>query len=108
MLFEAGFDRGKPVVHSVEKNSLDVREAQLSDRRRPGRRDYQNPKLIALLRGQFDEELRIEEVQATPVTKSDPASDHDRPGLIAARGVGYGLLFGGLIWGLIGLLWYFV
>lgn len=72
-----------------------VEAAPKSDRRRPGRMQYANSALIALLR--------------TPV-KSGSAADSERNGddLAPAKGIVVGSLLSILFWGAIGLLaWYF-
>jgi hypothetical protein len=86
--------------------------ALLSDRRRANRTDYENPHLIALLRGQRAAEPRDMKAKAAPESEGKPEAqadltgDLDQGGLTSARGVAYGLLFGAALWALIALLWY--
>ncbi|MGA3004869.1 MAG: hypothetical protein ABSE20_24440 [Acetobacteraceae bacterium] len=78
----------------------------LRDKRRSGRREYANPHLIPLLRG-----------QAAPVSDALPeiagageaAMEPDRrTTLSAARGIFLGVALGSLIWGSIGAgFWYY-
>ena len=96
------------MVRTVEDGE-GVHEALLRDRRRRNRRDYQNPHLIALLRGQSVVDADVTEPVATPTptAQPDPTGDRDPGGLTAARGIAYGLLFGSAIWGaVIALIWF--
>jgi hypothetical protein len=99
------------VVHTVE-DSEGTHSALLSDRRRANRKDYQNPHLIALMRGQrasHATDMEAEATQAaeaTPDLETEPTSDSDQGALTSARGVAFGLLFGIALWALIALAWY--
>lgn len=99
------------MAHIVE-DAEGLDSTLLRDRRRANRTDYQNPQLIALLRGQRAAETRdmkaeaAPEPEGTPEAQADLTGDHDQGGLTSARGVAYGLLFGAVLWALIALLWY--
>jgi hypothetical protein len=100
------------VVRTVEDGE-EMHSALLSDRRRANRKDYQNPHLIALLRGRRAVEPGGVEAEAAPVPEATPeapdgqTNDEDQgSSLTSARGVAFGLLFGATLWALIALLWY--
>lgn len=99
------------MANSVEDGE-EMDAALLSDRRRANRTDYENPHLIALLRGQRAAEPRDMKAKAAPESEGKPEAqadltgDLDQGGLTSARGVAYGLLFGAALWALIALLWY--
>jgi hypothetical protein len=101
------------VDHTVEDGE-ELHSALLSDRRRAQRKDYQNPHLIALLRGKRAAEPggveaeATQEAQAPQEAQADLPSDYDQSSLRPARGVAYGLLFGAALWALIALVWYLV
>jgi hypothetical protein len=94
----------RDVVHLVEE-SPESHDVRLREGHAPNRRDPQNPHQIVLLRDPCVTDPGLIEAETTPVAKPDSASDHDRTGLTAARGVGYGLVFGGALWALMVLLW---
>jgi hypothetical protein len=78
----------------------------LRDQRRPGRREFADPNLIPLLRGQA---ASIPHTSPTPATlgeaveSGDLSLDADRKTtLSAARGICLGAALGALIWGSIG------
>ena len=79
-----------------DRPPLDV---TLTDRRRPGRRDYQNPHMIALLRGQ---PLIIEPKKAETGPEARSVDD-----LAPARAVVVGVSIGAAIWAaIIMAVWY--
>ncbi len=80
-------------------------EALLTDRRRPNRQDFENPHLIALLRGEPGADRGLATGPATPVAQPGIASEDDRNGLAGARGIAFALLFGAVMWALMALLW---
>jgi hypothetical protein len=92
------------VVHIVE-DSRGTREALLSDRRRPDRRNFKNPHLVALLRGQHGGDPSATETQVSPIVQPDVVVEPERNGLIAARGIAYSLLFGSVLWALMVFVW---
>ena len=65
-------------------------DATLTDRRRPGRRDYQNDHLIALLRGQS---LIIDPEKLETARKAESVDD-----LAPARAVVIGVPIGVAVW----------
>ncbi len=93
------------MVHTGDGGE-EVHSALLSDRRRADRKHYQNPHLIALLRGKRAAEPGDMKAEAAQEAPAGLTSGDDRSGLTAARGVAYGLLFGAVLWALLALLWY--
>jgi hypothetical protein len=74
-------------------------EAGAAERRRPGRRDYANPHLIALLRHDQD---------APAVDAGHPEAAPDREAdsdLAPARGIAVGVILGAALWAIPVLLW---
>jgi hypothetical protein len=78
----------------------------LRDKRRPGRREFANPSLIPLLRGQA---VPVPDVLPELAEAGDVAVEPDRRAtLSAARGIFLGVALGSLIWGSIGAgFWYY-
>jgi hypothetical protein len=78
-------------------------DATLTDRRRPGRMDFQNARLIALLRGRSRlTDTAKAKVDAAPKTLL--VDDLD-----PARGIGVGVLIGAAMWAAIMFaVWYFL
>ncbi len=70
-------------------DAAEIRQ-QSTDRRRPGRVEYANPDLIALLRN------------APFADESAVVTDHENP-LSTVKGIGVGILLAIPLWGLIGL-----
>jgi hypothetical protein len=68
----------------------------LTDRRRPGRVDYQNPHLVGLLRDS-DEPLLPAEAEERPAEVAFDADEHDDP-LGPARGILLGMLIASGMW----------
>ncbi len=75
-------------------------DATLTDRRRPGRRDYQNAHLIALLRGQSP---ITDPAKAEALRKAQSVDD-----LAPARAVVIGVPIGAAIWAAIFAIWSFM
>lgn len=65
----------------------------LRDRRRPGRADYRNLHLIALLRAGHGASSTPDGTDRGPEQAEDAADD-----LAAARGIGIAVLLGGILW----------
>ena len=65
----------------------------LRDRRRPGRANYRNPHLIALLRAGHGASSTPDATDRGPEQAEDTADD-----LAAARGIGIAVLLGGILW----------
>ena len=78
----------------------------LRDKRRPGRRQFADPSLIPLLRGQAQP---IPDTLVDVVETADDSVDPDRKATLAAvRGICLGVGLGSLIWGGIGVgFWYY-
>ena len=76
-------------------------DVTLTDRRRPGRKDYQNAHLIALMRGQ-QLGMCLAKAEVDEVPKALPVDD-----LAAARGIVIGAPIGAVIWAVaIFAIWY--
>jgi hypothetical protein len=77
--------------------------ATLTDRRRPGRMDFRNARLIALLRGRSHIiDTAKAKVEAAP--KALPVDD-----LAPARGIVIGVLIGAAMWAaIVFAVWYFL
>ena len=84
-----------------ERPPLEI--VQLSDRRRPGRVDYQNPDLIGLLRRETDAGTVPDRLAGD---FADVETGIEEDSLAAARGVGTSMLIGAFLWSIAGLgLW---
>ena len=68
----------------------------LTDRRRLGRVDYQNPHLLDLLRGRGEVPLPVEPVEPPADAEPEAGKDTDSPS--PARGIVLGMLIGGGLW----------
>jgi hypothetical protein len=89
---------------AIEDDRLSPADATLTDRRRPGRTDYENANLIALLR---DPSL-ITNPATTEVDAAAPQA-LSVDDLAPARGILTGLLVGVAMWAAIVVaLWYFL
>jgi hypothetical protein len=80
------------VANTIEDDRPPL-DATLTDRRRSGRRDYQNAHLIALLRGQS---LSIEPAKAEAAWRTQSGDD-----LAPARAVVVGVSIGAAMWAVI-------
>lgn len=65
----------------------------LRDRRRPGRVNYRNTHLIALLRAGHGSSSTPDGMERGPEHAEDPADD-----LAVARGIAIAVLLGGILW----------
>ena len=74
-----------------------------ADRRRPGRLTYTNPALIALLRGKSPAppEPAPERSETSGLEGSDDVRAACRDDLAAARGLGFSVVVGFILWALI-------
>jgi hypothetical protein len=88
----------------------------LRDQRRPGRPEFVDPTLIPLLRGQaqptsngLSEVVEPGEISSGEVSPGEISVEPDRRAtLSAARGICLGVALGSLIWGSIGVgFWYY-
>jgi hypothetical protein len=93
-----------PVADATE-DDRPPHDTTLTDRRRPGRVDYQDPQLVALLRGEpTDTKPATAEVEVDAAAKARSVDD-----LSPAHGILIGL-FVGSVWGaaIIMAVWYFL
>jgi hypothetical protein len=98
--------RGCMMAELIDFESEPGTSTTLRDQRRPGRREFADPSLIPILRGQAP---LVPESLPETVEAGDLAVEPDRKiTLSAARGICLGVALGSLIWGSIGAgFWYY-